>query len=540
MSGWGKWLWVWGTALLGGWFLASAQRFTTSSSFYEEPSLVCGDDSLEYSLQVMTSANGSVRLSVQDAEGELTPLITEESCGIWAVPESGSMQILVRYDSCYMKKMADYYIMAIVLEVNITGYWEVYEKEDLRCPVFQVKDSPTSGECSDVPIGSRLPCASSAVTQDICLQNGCCYDQTNSMAPCYYGNKVTAQCTTDGKLTVAISMGVTVPALILASVKFQRASGPECDPIVKNDAFLLFSIPLSACGTRQTADGTTVVYENDLVADRDVITWGGSSITRDSLLRLHIRCRFIARGSVPLKVEVFTLPPPRLGITSGRLTLEMRIAQDARYTPYYADGDYPILKVLRDPVFIEVRILRRNDLNLVLMLEQCWATTSESPVELPQWPILVDGCPFEGDNYKTQLVPVGSAVDFPSHYKRFVVSTFTFVDQASQLALGGLVYFHCSASVCVPSSQGQCVSTCTNRKRRDLDSLEPGTLVSAHGAIDFSLDEKVILTKDLRNGYLSRMEWIVIWAFIGGSTTCMILFFILLKKRNGYIKKIYI
>lgn len=51
-------------------------------------------------------------------------------------------------------------------------------------------------------------------------------------------------------------------------------------------------------------------------------------------------------------------------------------------------------------------------------------------------------CPFLGDNYRTQLVPMGPAsseLPFPTHHQRFVLSTFVFVDSASQIVLDGLV-----------------------------------------------------------------------------------------------------
>lgn len=61
------------------------------------------------------------------------------------------------------------------------------------------------------------------------------------------------------------------------------------------------------------------------------------------------------------------------------------------YSSYYTDRDYPVVKVLRDPIYVEVRILQRTDPVLVLVLHQCWATPSANPQQQPQWPILVDG-----------------------------------------------------------------------------------------------------------------------------------------------------
>lgn len=61
------------------------------------------------------------------------------------------------------------------------------------------------------------------------------------------------------------------------------------------------------------------------------------------------------------------------------------------YSSYYDAADYPVTKVLRDPVYVEVRILERTDPNIVLTLEHCWATSTSSPLSLPQWSLLVDG-----------------------------------------------------------------------------------------------------------------------------------------------------
>lgn len=63
------------------------------------------------------------------------------------------------------------------------------------------------------------------------------------------------------------------------------------------------------------------------------------------------------------------------------------------------------------------------------------STPTKGPSRVPR-------CPFAGDNYRTQLVPVGPAspqLPFPSHYQRFVISTFTFVEPPSMAVLEGEV-----------------------------------------------------------------------------------------------------
>ncbi|KAG5845370.1 hypothetical protein ANANG_G00138180 [Anguilla anguilla] len=104
------------------------------------------------------------------------------------------------------------------------------------------------------------------------------------------------------------------------------------------------------------------------------------------------------------------------------------------YSSYYSEVDYPVTQVLREPVYVEVRVLERTDPNIVLTLEHCWATSTSSPLSLPQ-SLLVNGCPYHGDQYLTTLVPVdgSSGLQYPTHYKRFIVQMFTFVDATSLL-----------------------------------------------------------------------------------------------------------
>ena len=50
-------------------------------------------------------------------------------------------------------------------------------------------------------------------------------------------------------------------------------------------------------------------------------------------------------------------------------------------------------------------------------------------------------CPYHDDRYQTTLVPVdgSSGLPFPTHYKRFIVQMFTFVNSASLVPLKEMV-----------------------------------------------------------------------------------------------------
>ncbi|XP_069811947.1 zona pellucida sperm-binding protein 4-like [Dendropsophus ebraccatus] len=322
------------------------------------------------------------------------------------------------------------------------------------------------------------------------------YDATTVVGRSIAQPNVTAYCSADNNMVVAISKDLTVPSLILDSVRIVDVDSSSCPNlrVAATASFIGYQFPLS-CGGPKQVDGTSMVYERTVEATKTIRTWQMGSITRDSTMRVTVRCTYTQIGAAPLQVEVLTLPPPLPVSTSGPLLLEMRIAQDERYASYYADQDYPIERILRDPVHAEVRILQRTDPSLILVLNNCWATNSPVPTEAPQWPILVNSCPFEGDSYLTQLAPVGPSsqnLPLPTHYKRFIVSAFTFVDSATQTALKGLVFLHCSASVCVPSATESCAVTCPQRQKRAVGSLateDALTMVSAHGPVVFLPEE---------------------------------------------------
>uniref|UniRef100_A0A8C8SBE6 Zona pellucida sperm-binding protein 1 n=1 Tax=Pelusios castaneus TaxID=367368 RepID=A0A8C8SBE6_9SAUR len=317
----------------------------------------------------------------------------------------------------------------------------------------------TQEQCQVVT--GKIPCAD-APSQAACSQAGCCYDETDLTTPCYYGNTVTVQCLRDGHFILVVSRDLSDHPIILDSVRLAYAQ-EGCDPIRRTEGFVIFHFPLMQCGTTVQVIGNKLIYENQLTSGIDIRTGPDGSITRDSTFIFHARCIYNASDFLPVQVEVVLPPTPAPIIQTGPLRLELRIATDLSYKVYLTEGDYPVVKVLRDPVYVEVRILQRTDPSLVLVLHQCWATPSTNPLEQPQWPILVDGCPFLGDNYRTQLVPVSPAsseLPFPTHHQRFILSTFAFVDDASQMVLEGLVYIYCSASACSPSRLKPCRITC--------------------------------------------------------------------------------
>ncbi|KAG2465330.1 ZP4 protein, partial [Polypterus senegalus] len=315
-------------------------------------------------------------------------------------------------------------------------------------------------ECAVVD-SEKLPCGgSSSITQADCEASNCCYDSSSSTSPCYYANDgewfwvseqrwqlldihacllcpVTVQCTLDGQFVVVVSEKVTLPSLDLGSIQLVDSSSPSCSPVTSLSSFVLYQFPVSACGSTVQLSGGNVTYQNTMSAAITVRSGPEGSITRDSVYKLFFQCTYSGSQDVQVEAEVYTVVPPLPVVEQGPFDLELVIATDSSYGSYYVDADYPVTKTLRDPVAVEVHIVNRTDPNLVLTLGDCWVTPGPSASSQPQWSLLVNGCPYAGDNYLTSLVTVDSTsgVAYPSHYKRFVFEMFAFVDPVARQAL---------------------------------------------------------------------------------------------------------
>ncbi|XP_056097016.1 zona pellucida sperm-binding protein 4-like [Rhinichthys klamathensis goyatoka] len=360
---------------------------------------------------------------------------------------------------------------------------------------FQPKQPVAQAEPLDkctVADYEQIQCGPPGISGAECAAINCCFNGQQ----CYYGKAVTVQCIRDGQFVVVVARDVTLPRLSLDSVRLLGGNDPACSPVGSTPFFAIYQFPVTACGTSMMEDSGYVVYENRMTSSYEVGMGPLGSITRDSHFELLFQCRYSGTSVEALVVEVNTVPPPPPVAAPGPLRVELRLANgqcvtkgcaegDEAYTSYYSDADYPVTKVLREPVYVEVHILERTDPNIVLMLGHCWATSTPSPLSLPQWDLLVDGCAYQDDRYLTTLVPVAgsSGLQFPTHYKRFVVKMFTFVDPASLAPLQETVFIHCSTEVCHPSS-GSCQQSCS-RQRRDvrLNATTSGQTVVSSGEV---------------------------------------------------------
>ncbi|NXW95355.1 ZP2 protein, partial [Alopecoenas beccarii] len=284
--------------------------------------------------------------------------------------------------------------------------------------------------------------------------------------PCDKQAPIAAVCTPDGYMDFEVLADSTTPPLDLDTLRLRDSA---CRPAFKsplNDR-VWFHVPLKGCGTRYWFDGERIVYENEVRA-----LWADlplRRISRDSEFRLTVLCSF-SNGDASLTIRVDNLPALASSVNQGPLSLVLLSYPEVSYRQPYRDDQYPIVRYLRQPIFLEVQVLNRNDPNLHLVLDDCWATTSQDPSSVPQWNIVVDGCEYDLDSYMTVFHPVGHGVSYANYRQRLEVKTFAFV--SGDKALPGLVYFHCSVLICdrfQPDSP-LCMARCPRPSRSKRES----------------------------------------------------------------------
>ncbi|XP_053327976.1 zona pellucida sperm-binding protein 2-like [Spea bombifrons] len=303
-----------------------------------------------------------------------------------------------------------------------------------------------------------------------------------------------AVCSSSGFMTFEILDTHTLPKLNLNTVIFGDGT---CLPTNRLTNKLSYNVSLLSCGTRTRFVNGRLTYENEARALRK--DFGRGRISRDSELRITVRCYYSDSGYSPLNLTVVTVPPPVSSRSDGPLSLKLDLFPDDAYRSAYTDSQYPVVKTLREPIFLEVRVLNRDDPNIELVLDDCWATMSRDPTAVPQWNIVVDGCQEARDDRMTIFHAVGLDVPYPTHHKRFEVKAFAFMSGGE--ASTNLIYIHCSATICNKMTPDfpLCTKTCpASRPRRDLDGLQmhKGSLVSLPGPVLMMAAESSVRSQD--------------------------------------------
>ncbi|XP_037109201.1 uncharacterized protein LOC119123915 isoform X1 [Syngnathus acus] len=368
----------------------------------------------------------------------------------------------------------------------IKGVFAFDQHQQTKNPTNPEPQHPTPVNICDVYPNTRVPCGPSDISATDCEVLNCCYNE----GICYFGKMVTVQCTKDGQFIVVVARHATLPNIDLETISM-LGDGPGCTSTDSNSAFAIYQFPVTTCGTVVAEEPGQIIYENRMTSSYEVAMGPMGAITRDSSYDLLFQCRYTTTSIettssiVTTVVEVLQLELPPISVSAmGPINVHLRLGkakcivkgcneEDVAYNSYYMESDYPVTRILRDPVYVEVHLMDRTDPNIVLNLGRCWTTTNANPHSVPQWDLIIDGCPNRDDRYRSTLVPVGShsGVDFPSHYRRFIFQMFTFVDPNSLEPQKEQVYIHCSTSICNAASGFPCEPNCFTRKRRNVKDV---------------------------------------------------------------------
>ncbi|NXX28694.1 ZP2 protein, partial [Nicator chloris] len=199
----------------------------------------------------------------------------------------------------------------------------------------------------------------------------------------------------------------------------------QCKPSLVTEKTATFKFNVNTCGTSRKFNSTTVTYENEVLYFRP----GNDT----PMYQLKFLCSYAVKQTADVRYEPKKSPPPSIKPGFGCLALSLKLFKEKSYSEPYQESEYPVVKYLTEALYFEVELLQPKDARLDLNLHDCWATNSQSQDSLPQWHILMHGCPNNKDSYRTVFHKVNYSlrVKFPQHLQRFEVRMFTFVQDAS-------------------------------------------------------------------------------------------------------------
>ncbi|XP_041092667.1 zona pellucida sperm-binding protein 4-like [Polyodon spathula] len=169
-----------------------------------------------------------------------------------------------------------------------------------------------------------LRCGADGISESECIRLGCAFDSVHHSPPCFY--KYTG-CSRSGHFVILVNSSSTTPPLRLTSARVSQGQGAQCQPKWMTSDLAVFHFPVRDCGSGKLLVGDSVLYETEIVADRDLVTALSYAISRDSGFRLRVRCVYQASGDA--RLETIVNPPPAFKPISelGTVRLELRIAK---------------------------------------------------------------------------------------------------------------------------------------------------------------------------------------------------------------------
>ncbi|XP_036005947.1 zona pellucida sperm-binding protein 4 isoform X2 [Fundulus heteroclitus] len=196
-------------------------------------------------------------------------------------------------------------------------------------------------------------------------------------------------CTKKG-FNITIPGNATVPPLNLDAVWISSDHNHKCVPHKSSPDSVTFSFPFTDCGTHSMIADGNITYSVIVKGNQH---FRKGAIVRDAPFRLTVRCSFALTRMAQLGIAVQQSESyyPSVLNSTGILRAEMRFAKDSSYRSFYSTSNPPIVTELDQPVHVEVFIVKHDDVDLSLLLEDCWATPTDDPQDPLRWNLLIKG-----------------------------------------------------------------------------------------------------------------------------------------------------
>ncbi|XP_048402868.1 alpha-tectorin-like [Stegostoma tigrinum] len=195
----------------------------------------------------------------------------------------------------------------------------------------------------------------------------------------------------------------------------------------------------SNCGTVVMSNATHIMYMNGLQTRH--LT---GIITRLPSESIDFTCVYIRERKVRLD---FPIQPKTtiavLHVQEGVVTVSMALYKSSKYESAYVE--LPVLP-WTERLYISVKIEPGENNFFDLTINDCWATPTKNPDDLPQYYLIKKGCPVDDTvQYHNQIGNETMA--------NFSVQMFRFVKHP-------VVFLHCRTEICAVSSLEPCMIDC--------------------------------------------------------------------------------
>ncbi|XP_051883900.1 pancreatic secretory granule membrane major glycoprotein GP2-like isoform X3 [Pristis pectinata] len=195
----------------------------------------------------------------------------------------------------------------------------------------------------------------------------------------------------------------------------------------------------SSCGTVVLSNATHIMYINELETRHAT-----GIITRLPSEAIDFTCVYYRERTVQL---AFPIQPKTtvavLHVQEGVVTISMALYESAKYETAYVE--LPVIP-WSERLYISLKIEPGEQNFFVLTINDCWATPTKDPDDLPQYYLIKKGCPTdETVQYHNQI---GNE------------TTGNFSMQMFRFTKHPVVFLHCRTEICVPDSLEPCMIEC--------------------------------------------------------------------------------